>query len=391
MNESRIIFIEYFIAFSIVVIWFASFHSAKNWKKWANRFLILLWASFFAFIAYEQFERIPIYSAITSKDFKKVNLILTEKPKLINYRTLLGRSVIHAAVRNDATNILRLLIKKNAEINVEDWNSATPLHLAAETGNTDILVILVENGANIEARAYKPKMTPLQVAAFHGNLPAVKILVEKGAEVNAKYSDSQTTVGFAKKYKHIEIKKLTREGTTTYYDQVTSRVLSKETVLPLSTLKHIKTKRTKQNEYAAEICAFSDDGTLLGEFSDTFQGGTFFLLNGYVLVEDKLQDFFDEASTEDPEEFEKKMETIALDKRRVNAVEVLIDDNMIPEAVSLLSLVSTECSKGEKEVLPGYIFAMQGNCAKSKKMFDKALSINPNVCIPKKYKDICEY
>jgi ankyrin repeat protein len=207
MNESRVIFIEYFIALSIVVIWFTGFKPDKNWKKWAHHFLIIFWAIFFSFVAYEQFDRIPLYNAIKLKDFKKVDFLLTEKPKLIKYRTLLGGSVLHAAVRNDTKDILVLLIKKNVEINVEDWNSATPLHIAAETDNTAIIKILLDNGANIEARAYKPKMTPLQVAVIHGNLSAVRILVQKGADVNAKYSYNQTTLGLAKKYKQIDIVK----------------------------------------------------------------------------------------------------------------------------------------------------------------------------------------
>lgn len=189
---------------------------------------------------------------------------------------------------------------------------------------------------------------------------------------------------------YVEIKKLRREGTTTYYDQITSKILSNETAIPLSSLKHIKTKGKEKNEYAAEIYAFSEDGTLLGQFSDTFQGGTFLLADGHVLVEDKLYDLFDSASSEDPEVLEKKMEAIALNRRRVSAVKVLIDDNMIPEAEILLNLINSEYVKGQKEVLSGYILALQGECKKSNKMFDEALSINPTICIPDKYRCSCE-
>ncbi len=189
---------------------------------------------------------------------------------------------------------------------------------------------------------------------------------------------------------YVEIKKIRREGTTTYYEQVTSKVLANKTTIPLSSIKHIKTTGKEKNEYSVEIYAFSEDGALLGEFSDSFRGGTFLLADGHVLVEDELHSLFDGISNGDPEAFEKKMHSIGLNRRRVRAVKVLIEDNMLPEAETLVNLINSEYVKGQKEVLSGYILALQGDCIKSREMFDKALSINPDVCIPDKYKHNCE-
>lgn len=187
----------------------------------------------------------------------------------------------------------------------------------------------------------------------------------------------------------VEVQGLKREGTTTYFNPITSKVIVGDTTLPLSSLKHIKTSAKEKPEYSVEIYAFAEDGTLLGEFSDTFRGGTFKLVDGHMLVEDKLRSFFDTAPNEDPEEFEKRMEVISLDRRRANAVVVLIEDNMISEAGSLVALINSEYAKGRKEVLSGYILALKGKCNESERMFDKALSINPEVCIPDKYRAFC--
>ena len=189
---------------------------------------------------------------------------------------------------------------------------------------------------------------------------------------------------------YIDIKQLRREGNTTYYDQITSKVLSNETAVPLSSLRYIKTKGKEKHEYAASIYAFSDDGALIGEFTDTFRGGSFKLSDGNVLIEDKLQDMFDSESNEDPEAFEKKMERIRLDRRRVDAVEVMVDENMISEAKTLLELVNSEYVDGRKEVLSGYILALKGKCTESTKMFIEAEKVNPDVCIPKRYREVCE-
>lgn len=187
----------------------------------------------------------------------------------------------------------------------------------------------------------------------------------------------------------VEIQSLKREGTTTHFNQITSKVIDSDTVLPLSSLKYIKTSAKEKQEYSVEIFAFAEDGTLLGEFSETFRGGTFKLADGHILVEDKLQKFFDAASNEDPEVFQKRMETISLDRRRADAIVVLVDDNMISEAGRLVELINSEYAKGRKEVLSGYILALEGKCNESKRMFDKALSINPEVCIPDKYRAEC--
>lgn len=189
---------------------------------------------------------------------------------------------------------------------------------------------------------------------------------------------------------YVEIKKIGREGSTTHYEQVTSKILSNETSLPLSSLKSIKTEGKEKTEYAAEIYAFSDNGTLIAEFSDTFQGGTFLLSDGNILIEDSLDDNFNLSSIEDPDEFMEKMKSISLNKQRANAVSILIDDNLLHEAESLLNLIDSKYSPGKKEVLSGYILALQGECNKSSEMFDKALFINPNVCIPDTYKVNCE-
>lgn len=189
---------------------------------------------------------------------------------------------------------------------------------------------------------------------------------------------------------YIEINKMQREGTTTHYEEVTSRILHNETSIPLAGLKYKKTSGKEPTEYSTRIYAFSEDGTLIAEFSDTFQGGTFLLSDGNILIEDRLDDLFDLASIEDQEEFEEKIEAISLNKSRATAVSTLIDDNLLSEAETLLELIDSEYSQGKKEALSGYIMALQGECNNANRMFDKAQSINPDVCIPGTYKAKCE-
>ena len=189
---------------------------------------------------------------------------------------------------------------------------------------------------------------------------------------------------------YVEIQKIKRDGSTTYYTPVTSRILSNETSLPLSNLKSVQTNRKGETEYSAEIYAFSEDGTLIAEFSATFKGGTFLLSEGTILITDDLDNDFNLSSIENPDEFEEKMEAISRNKRRMDAVSVLILDNMLHEAESLLERVDSTYSQGKKEVLAGYISNLKGECSKANEMFERALTINPDVCIPETYKENCK-
>jgi hypothetical protein len=63
---------------------------------------------------------------------------------------------------------------------------------------------------------------------------------------------------------------------------------------------------------------------------------------------------------------------------------------VLQEAESLLKHIDSEYTQGKKEILLGYILALQGECKKSFDMFDKALTINPPACIPDEFKADCK-
>jgi hypothetical protein len=188
---------------------------------------------------------------------------------------------------------------------------------------------------------------------------------------------------------YIEIKRITQNGKTTYYTPITSKIIDNSTSLPLKKLTFVKTKNKKKFKYGVKIFAFSKDGTLIAESADSYDGGTFILSDGNMLIEDSVEDLLSPSSITDPEELEEKLESIRVNKERIEAVKVLIRENMLKEASDLLSLVDTEYSKGKKEVLKGYIFALKKQCDRANEMFDKAQDINPKVCLPSRYRASC--
>ena len=189
---------------------------------------------------------------------------------------------------------------------------------------------------------------------------------------------------------YFEISKITREGNTIYFDKVTSKVLSNETSVPLTSIKHGITSKEEKTEYGVSLYAFADDGTLIGQFRDGFNSGNFLLSDGNILIEDELDDLYNLSSIKDPDEFLKTSEAISLNQKRAKAVSLLIDENMLVEAKALADRMDSAYSQGEKEVLTGYVLSLQGECEKSKAMFEKATTINSGVCIPDVYRKNCQ-
>ena len=57
---------------------------------------------------------------------------------------------IHSALSNKHDQIVKMLIEAGADVNVLQSSRISPLHIAAQLGNIDLIVILLENGANIQ-------------------------------------------------------------------------------------------------------------------------------------------------------------------------------------------------------------------------------------------------
>lgn len=192
----------------------------------------------------------------------------------------------------------------------------------------------------------------------------------------------------AKKY-YAAFYTIKRSGSSTRYSQATSMIVSAETSIPLNSLKHTKTNDDTKREYGVEIYAFSEDGTLLGKSVDMLDN-TFLLTDGNKLLGSDRSESSSYASFDDLEDVEKRIAAENAARRKVTAVQVLIEEDMIDEANKVLALIDSKYSKGKKESLRGYLFALQGNCEKANELFDQAKSINPKICISDKYRASCK-
>lgn len=161
----------------------------------------------------------PLHGAVLNADARSVDVLLQHgaDPNLADDGY--GNTPLHLATSHGHADIVRLLIRKRADVDAIDGKLATPLHLAAEAGRLDIVRLLLNNGANPESRdedgltalhvaakhdesgrvvdallAFDAEIdasddgdrcTPLHVACRFGHAGAVATLLENGADVNA--------------------------------------------------------------------------------------------------------------------------------------------------------------------------------------------------------------
>ena len=101
-------------------------------------------------------------------------------------------------------DVVRLLIKQNAEVDGRTSSNSTPLRAAALHGHLDIVRCLVENGADVNART-NINCTPLMLTCHKGHLDVASYLVEHGASINLQDNDGRSCLHCASKQGHVQL------------------------------------------------------------------------------------------------------------------------------------------------------------------------------------------
>lgn len=100
----------------------------------------------------------------------------------ITIRNEFGHTLLHLAIREERTQIARMLLKKGADINAADTlYQSTPLHYAADGRDTTGIRLLLAHGGNINARNNEGQ-TPLHIAADGQNHEIIRYLLSAGAD-----------------------------------------------------------------------------------------------------------------------------------------------------------------------------------------------------------------
>jgi hypothetical protein len=92
--------------------------------------------------------------------------------------------------------IVRLLIKRGADVNAKDAYGQSLLMTAASNHQTDAVAQLIAAGADVDA-PNQYRITPLAVAAEQGHLDIVNLLVKAKANINARDTAGGTALSVA--------------------------------------------------------------------------------------------------------------------------------------------------------------------------------------------------
>ena len=113
----------------------------------------------------------------------------------------MGNTALMWAALGKYEAIVRLLLKKGADVNTKNKIGETALYLAAERGDEAVVQQLLEKGADINAKD-KVGWTALHMAARYGYKAVAQLLLEKGADVNAKDRWDRTALDVAAERGH---------------------------------------------------------------------------------------------------------------------------------------------------------------------------------------------
>ena len=101
-------------------------------------------------------------------------------------------------------DIVRLLIKQNAEVDSRTSTNSTPLRAAAFMGHLDIVRCLVEKGADVNARN-NFNSTPLIITCYNGHLDVASYLVKHGANINLQDNKGSSCLHCASEQGHVQL------------------------------------------------------------------------------------------------------------------------------------------------------------------------------------------
>lgn len=110
-----------------------------------------------------------------------------------------GLTALHAALRQDAVEVVDALIRAGADANAIANQVWTPMHYAAYRGATRSIRYLHEHGASVDAPFRSARgSTPLMVAAQYEQIATLRTLLELGANPGLKDVYGEDACGYAR-------------------------------------------------------------------------------------------------------------------------------------------------------------------------------------------------
>ena len=121
----------------------------------------------------------------------------------VNGKDKYKQTALHLASRRGHSNVVKTLAEAGANLNVQDWLGVTPLMWAAYRGYANVVVELIRAGADVsvvsshEWLSVAAGSTALHFAAAMNNIECGVLLVEAGADMRTRNNNSKSPLDLA--------------------------------------------------------------------------------------------------------------------------------------------------------------------------------------------------
>jgi hypothetical protein len=157
---------------------------------------------------YRLFQNTPAWElakAVQDEDVKKIDKIVSENPKIINYQEpKYGNTLLKLTVMNQQMKSFKALLERKADVSIHNTFDGTSAIIEAcrlRCYDIKFIEMLVEYGANVNdvetgerRQGNSTRFTPLIEASQSGLLDFVKFLISKGADINYQNEFDQSAL-----------------------------------------------------------------------------------------------------------------------------------------------------------------------------------------------------
>ncbi|KAL5009533.1 hypothetical protein ScPMuIL_011838 [Solemya velum] len=156
----------------------------------------------------DRYDNNPLHIAATNGFLRIVKLLL-KKGADLDSKNEEEHTPLHLAARYGRTNTVREIVHQGDKsvVNDEDENSNTALHLSALYGHAKVASVLIAEGADVAARN-QSLWTPLDCAAAKGWAKTAEVLLNSDAPIDPMDKTKTTPLHLACRYGHATVVEL---------------------------------------------------------------------------------------------------------------------------------------------------------------------------------------